>query len=182
MVSICFLRLVDQPVGSFVAESIVSNWGYLANQLTAQLFSSSYIPVVCMKTFPKRAERAFWCHPHYFNRHAVRGLWVIFNMYYYINSWPKGFGTKRRHPFCQPAQWSNNSIINTDIESALPASNRTGCMLAGTMARNASHVAAKWPTSRSNEFWQKIQKKMAQANTGLPSLEEPLLPSWRTIL
>ena len=39
------------------------------------------------------------------------------------------------------------------------------------MARNASHFAANWPTSRSNEYRQKkIQKKKAQDNTQLSSL------------
>ena len=53
------------------------------------------------------------------------------------------------------------------------------------MARNASHFAANWPTSRSNEFRQKNPKKeMAQANTRLSSLEleEPRSPSSRTIM
>ena len=55
----------------------------------------------------------------------------------------------------------------------------------GGMARNASHFAANWPTSRSNEFRQKkSKKKMAQANTRLSSLEleEPRSPSSRTII
>ena len=52
------------------------------------------------------------------------------------------------------------------------------------MARNASHFAANWPTSRSNEFRQKNQKKNGAGQDTLSSLEleEPRSPSSRTIV
>ena len=61
---------------------------------------------------------------------------------------------------------------------------RSGTYKISYLARNASHIAANWPsycTSRSNEYWQKSQKKIVQA-TQLSSLEEPRPPRWRTIM